>query len=89
VEASTDNADTLSELESVATVWKSTKLSLDASTINPQSFSDDAAAPKYSVHETTGVDKLHAAGIFGKGAVVAVVDTGTAYDHPDVRFCPP
>ncbi|EON97319.1 putative minor extracellular protease vpr protein [Phaeoacremonium minimum UCRPA7] len=32
----------------------------------------------------TGVDKLHAAGITGKGAVVAVIDTGIYYPHPDI-----
>ncbi|EOO01181.1 putative minor extracellular protease vpr protein [Phaeoacremonium minimum UCRPA7] len=30
----------------------------------------------------TGVDKLHAAGILGKGAKVAIVDTGVYYTHP-------
>lgn len=29
----------------------------------------------------TGVDKAHAAGVLGKGAKVAVVDTGIWYDH--------
>ncbi|KAL0260198.1 hypothetical protein SLS55_003882 [Diplodia seriata] len=47
-----------------------------------QTFSDDAAAANYTVHTSTGVDKLHAAGVYGEGAVVAVVDTGIDYSHP-------
>lgn len=39
----------------------------------------------YSVHSLTGVDKLHAKGIYGKGAKVAVVDTGIDYKHHAVR----
>lgn len=34
----------------------------------------------------TGVDKLHAAGILGKGVTVAVVDTGVDYMHRAVSF---
>lgn len=33
----------------------------------------------------TGVDKIHGAGVTGKGAQVAIVDTGISYDHPTVR----
>jgi subtilisin family serine protease len=36
----------------------------------------------HSFYSFTGVDKAHDAGIFGKGAIVAVVDTGTDYLHP-------
>lgn len=53
-------------------------------TIQMTSFSDGAAASNYSVHAMTGVDKLHSAGILGKGAVVAIVDTGIEYTHPAV-----
>ena len=34
----------------------------------------------------TGVDKLHEAGVLGKGAKVAIVDTGVWYMHPAVSF---
>ncbi|KAK7005815.1 subtilisin-like protease [Favolaschia claudopus] len=35
-----------------------------------------------STHITTGVDKLHARGIRGKGMKVGILDTGTDYTHP-------
>lgn len=37
----------------------------------------------------TGVDKIHDAGVTGKGAQVAIVDTGVSYDHPTVRVREP
>ncbi|OAA53497.1 serin endopeptidase [Niveomyces insectorum RCEF 264] len=82
IETTADNIDTLRALTaSVSQVWSSNKIHLDP-IVSTQSFSSDAAAPQYSVHNWTGVDKVHAAGYFGKGAVVAIVDTGTQYTHP-------
>lgn len=49
-------------------------------------FSDGIEASNYSVHSMTGVDKIHATGVFGKGVKVAVVDTGVDYSHPAVRL---
>jgi subtilase family serine protease len=51
-----------------------------------QGFSDDAASSLYDVHGSTGVNKLHAAGILGEGAVIGIVDTGTYYPHPAVSL---
>jgi len=50
----------------------------------PQSFSNGASAPEYNIHGVTGVDRVHALGIFGKGAKVGVIDTGVDYTHPAV-----
>ncbi|ETS72929.1 hypothetical protein PFICI_15321 [Pestalotiopsis fici W106-1] len=65
----------------VATVFKSTPVRLFP-TIEGESYSDDAAASNYSVHGLTGVEQLHAAGIIGEGATVAIVDSGVQYTHP-------
>ncbi|ROV95580.1 hypothetical protein VSDG_05298 [Cytospora chrysosperma] len=46
-----------------------------------------AASANYSVHAQTGVDKLHAQGIYGDGVVIGVVDTGTQYTHPALGGC--
>lgn len=47
----------------------------------------DKSRPRnYSVHHWTGVDKLHEAGMRGKGTKVAVVDTGVDYSHRAVRL---
>ncbi|OTA98137.1 hypothetical protein M426DRAFT_259709 [Hypoxylon sp. CI-4A] len=66
----------------VASVYRSTLVRLLPSAIEGESFSNDAAAANYSVHGSTGVDKLHEAGIIGEGATIAVVDSGVQYTHP-------
>lgn len=48
-------------------------------------FGNIFSSANYSVHSLTGVDKLHAKGIYGKGVKVAVVDTGIDYKHYAVR----
>ncbi|KAG9127746.1 hypothetical protein FRC07_010198, partial [Ceratobasidium sp. 392] len=35
-----------------------------------------------STHKMTGVDKLHAKGIYGQGITVGIIDTGIDYTHP-------
>ncbi|KAK3356764.1 subtilisin-like serine protease [Lasiosphaeria hispida] len=81
IESDEENVDSLQGLAEIAQAWPVGKIHLGP--ITPlASFSDDAAASNYSVHEYTGVDKLHKAGILGKGAIVAIVDTGTDYRHP-------
>ncbi len=37
-----------------------------------------------SAHKMVGIDKLHAAGIKGKGMKVAIIDTGVDYRHPSL-----
>ncbi len=83
IETDADNLDTLNAISSVSKAWKSKLVPLNAPTV-AQSYSDDAAAVNYSMHGLTGVDRLHAMGIKGKGAVVAVVDTGVDFTHPAV-----
>jgi subtilisin family serine protease len=83
VESETENVDTLQAVAEITRAWPMAKIKL--APITPSAvFSDDAAAANYSVHASTGVDKAHEAGIFGKGVKVAVVDTGTYYTHPAV-----
>ncbi|GJE92713.1 subtilisin-like protease [Phanerochaete sordida] len=47
---------------------------------------NDAAVPAdtESTHIITGVDKLHAQGITGKGIKVGIIDTGIDFTHPDL-----
>lgn len=83
METPKDNLDTLQEEESVIKAWQVKKVTL--APMKPlQTFGKEAAGINTSVHHMTGVDKLHADGVLGKGAVVAVVDTGVAYNHPAV-----
>ncbi|KAK3314465.1 subtilisin-like serine protease [Apodospora peruviana] len=81
IESDDVNVDSLTELSGIAQAWSVGKIHLGP-VVPTESFGDDAAAGNYSVHAYTGVDKLHKAGIFGKGATVAIVDTGTYYKHP-------
>ncbi|KKA27995.1 hypothetical protein TD95_003301 [Thielaviopsis punctulata] len=39
------------------------------------------------LHKVTGVDKVHAKGIYGKGVKLAVIDTGVDYLHPALGGC--
>jgi hypothetical protein len=117
INAPTGNIDTLSGLQSAATVWSSNTINIDVAASKlfnsstsdsaivpespvgpasvpeqPQGWSAYAASPAYSdaFHSMTGVDKLHAAGIYGEGARIAIIDTGVDYTHPAVshwRLC--
>ncbi|KAK7988737.1 hypothetical protein PG989_009052 [Apiospora arundinis] len=40
-----------------------------------------------SPHRMTGVDKVHEAGVYGKGVRVAIIDTGVDYLHPALGGC--
>lgn len=82
-----ETPEILQTISSVSTAWKSNLIKL-MPTVQMTEFSDGLpATTNYSVHGMTGVDKLHDAGIFGKGAVVAIIDTGVEYTHPAV-CCP-
>ncbi|KAL0931115.1 serine endopeptidase [Colletotrichum truncatum] len=81
-----DDVDVLKaagQLSGVINVWPAlqVKLSEPSSDSLPQ-LSNLESVGDYSVHHMTGVDKLHEAGILGKGAVIAIVDTGIDYKHP-------
>ncbi|KAI1451585.1 subtilisin-like protein [Annulohypoxylon moriforme] len=81
-ESLTDALDADEDSPVVASVYKSTLVRLLPVAAKGESFSDDAAAANYSVHGSTGVERLHRAGIIGTGATIAVVDSGVQYTHP-------
>ncbi|KAF5022434.1 hypothetical protein F66182_5519 [Fusarium sp. NRRL 66182] len=85
IETDTDNADTLRQLEGVVNVWQARTV------LKPQvqesAHGPSASMRNYSIHHWTGVDKLHAAGIRGKGATVAIIDTGIDYTHKALGGC--
>ncbi|KAF6809665.1 serine endopeptidase [Colletotrichum musicola] len=80
LESSSENIDSLQKLAPVRQAWQSRRYKL-APAVPLASFAQNATAIDYDVHHMTGVDKAHAAGILGKGAKVAVVDTGIWYNH--------
>lgn len=82
VETNSDNVDTLRQMEGVKNVWAARTMprpQVEQSTYGPSKLRKN-----YTVHHSTGVDKLHAAGIRGKGATVAIIDTGVDYTHKAV-----
>jgi hypothetical protein len=85
IETHHDNADSLRALEGVVNIWP-----MSAVPLMPAPESSEAPSPPIprgnnSIHRWTGVDKLHAQGLRGKGATVAVIDTGVDYNHRAVR----
>ncbi|KAH6682326.1 subtilisin-like serine protease [Plectosphaerella plurivora] len=80
VESSHDNVDTLQAVAQVARAWPVSRFKI--APIQEEDPLEDVKAVNWSVHWATGVDKLHAAGVFGKGARVAVIDSGIDYNHP-------
>ncbi|KAJ1912718.1 hypothetical protein H4219_005495 [Mycoemilia scoparia] len=41
----------------------------------------------YNIHKLTGVDKLHARGLTGKGVKIGIIDSGVDYHHPELGNC--
>ncbi|KAL0939944.1 serine endopeptidase [Colletotrichum truncatum] len=81
IESETDNIDSLQLDAGISKAWTANQIWLSPYEPVAQ-FDSDIAALNYSQHKHTGVDKAHEAGIFGKGARVAVIDTGADYNHP-------
>ncbi|KAG7127676.1 Minor extracellular protease vpr like protein [Verticillium longisporum] len=79
IETEHDNVDSLQEVTEVARAWPVNRFKLAA--VNLSTFSHDAMAGNWSVHQATGVDKLHEAGLFGKGVKIGVIDSGIDYNH--------
>lgn len=82
VETEEDNVDTLKTISDVSRAWASRWIALDPT--EPIMMTMDVSASNYSQHKWTGVQELHDQGILGKGAKVAIVDTGIDYNHPAV-----
>ncbi|KAF6809557.1 subtilase [Colletotrichum sojae] len=79
IETETYTLDTLLKLPDVLNVWPNEEVKLVP--LEPKAAAPDEGLT-YTTHNVTGVSKLHAQGIFGKGVKVGVVDTGIWYDHP-------
>jgi subtilisin family serine protease len=84
---STNGHEAIEALPGVARVWPNRLVFLDPETAG-RDFSDDAASANYTQHISTRVSAMHAAGIFGKGVKIGVVDTGIDYNHYAVGRIP-
>lgn len=81
VESDHDNVDTLQEVREVARAWPMNRFYVAPVQASP---SEEATRANWSVHWATGVDKLHEAGVYGKGVRIAVIDSGIDYNHQAV-----
>ncbi|ODA75989.1 hypothetical protein RJ55_08271 [Drechmeria coniospora] len=82
--------DALHRMEGVVNAWPVGVVPLEPLVgLREMSLPDDAPARNVSVHRWTGVERLHEAGVRGKGVKVAVVDTGVDYSHEAVRLPSP
>lgn len=89
LETDSHNIDSLRDLPGVINVWPLHSVPL-ATVKERRSVTPESRKSNYTMHRTTGVDKLHAKGIRGKGATIAIIDTGVNYKHKAVGencFC--
>lgn len=75
--------DELSEIDCVFAVYPDIEVFADAQ--EPSVTADPSQTGNAAGRAQMGVDDLHAMGITGKGVKVAVIDTGTDYNHPDLK----
>lgn len=88
IETNTENVDSLRAMDGVVNVWPLKSVPL-APVPKKTKVTAESMASNYSMHQWTGVDRLHTAGIRGKGATVAIIDTGIDYTHSAVSIIRP
>ncbi|CAH0047793.1 unnamed protein product [Clonostachys solani] len=85
VKTDTYTLEELQALPDVSRVWPNTFLQLEP--LSPEVLAEIPSDSQYTTHNSTGVSKLHNAGIFGEGVKIGVVDTGIYYTHPALGGC--
>lgn len=82
IETETLSFDELVKLPDVLHVWPNENVQL-LPTFD-QKTAEVSEALEYTTHNVTGVNKLHAQGLYGNGVKIGVVDTGIWYNHKAV-----
>lgn len=72
----------LQDMQGIARVWPNMLVQLPP--IKKQRPATEGEILKYTVHNVTGVSRLHRKGFFGKGCKIGIVDTGVWYMHKAV-----
>ncbi|KAL9949224.1 hypothetical protein D7B24_000443 [Verticillium nonalfalfae] len=79
IKAPKSTVDSIQDKAVVAKAWQSRRMTFGEPQV--QRLGGEPQLSNYSIHDMTGVDKLHKANIKGKGAIVGVIDTGINYRH--------
>ncbi|KAF3061843.1 Minor extracellular protease vpr [Daldinia childiae] len=79
IETDSYNINKLEGIPGVLRVWPNERVYLNPD--EPKILDSLPTNFNYTTHNVTGVSKLHEAGIYGKGAKVGIVDSGTWYNH--------
>lgn len=83
IETEAFDFDALSAMPEIANVWRNNIVTLPRMAEQAEKV-EAYKALDYVVHSSTGVAKLHGAGVLGQGALVGIVDTGVWWEHPAV-----
>jgi len=90
VETDEHNIESLRQFSGAASAWPlhrlhaADKATTGSSELSARGFSDEAGIGNFSTHHMTGVNKLHSAGIKGRGAKIALIGHGVDYTLPEV-----
>ncbi|KAK6954263.1 hypothetical protein Daesc_004230, partial [Daldinia eschscholtzii] len=79
IETDSYSINKLERMPGVLRVWPNEQVYLNPA--EPKVLDGLPTNFNYTTHNVTGVSKLHEAGIYGKGAKVGIVDSGTWYNH--------
>ncbi|KAK8027822.1 PII-type proteinase [Apiospora marii] len=86
IETEAFDFDALSAMPEIANVWRNNIVTLPRMAEQVEQV-EAYKALDYVVHNSTGVSKLHSAGVLGEGALVGIVDTGVWWEHPALGGC--
>jgi subtilisin family serine protease len=69
----------------VAHVYPDVRIGFDRMKPDPDVYRQGIASDMYRVREILGADRVNQLGVTGKGATIAIVDTGTDFTIPDLQ----
>ncbi|QRV81569.1 pyrolysin [Ceratobasidium sp. AG-Ba] len=77
-----DPSDLVEVAQAAGSIHRNYIRELPATPASDGGTSNPVVSDTFSTHQMTGVDKMHAKGIFGNGITIGIIDTGIDYTHP-------